>query len=104
AKALEMGDVKTIGELMNINHGLLSAIGVSTMELERLIYIARNAGALGAKLTGAGGGGLIVALCYKKDLPYVKNALKKYSKKVYVANVSRRGVIVEHKRLYSSNS
>ena len=104
AKALEMGDVKTIGELMNINHGLLSAIGVSTIELERLVYIARNTGALGAKLTGAGGGGLIVALCYKKDLSHIEKALRKYSKRVYVANISKRGVIVEHKRLYSSNS
>ena len=104
AKALEMGDVKTIGELMNINHGLLSAIGVSTIELERLVYTARNTGALGAKLTGAGGGGLIVALCYKKDLSHIEKALRKYSKRVYVANISKRGVIVEHKRLYSSNS
>ncbi|RLE65373.1 MAG: mevalonate kinase [Thermoprotei archaeon] len=97
AKALEMGDIKTIGELMNINHGLLSAIGVSTLELEQLVYMARNAGALGAKLTGAGGGGLIVALCHKKSLPNVEDALKKFSKRVYIANISKRGVIIEHK-------
>lgn len=48
---------------MNINHGLLNAIGVSTPELEQMIDIARAAGAAGAKLTGAGGGGSIVALC-----------------------------------------
>jgi hydroxymethylglutaryl-CoA reductase len=50
-------------QLMNICHGLLNAIGVSTPELEGMIGIARVAGASGAKLTGAGGGGSIVALC-----------------------------------------
>ena len=48
---------------MNICQGLLNAIGVSTPELEGMIGIARAAGAIGAKLTGAGGGGSIVALC-----------------------------------------
>ena len=48
---------------MNVCHGLLNAIGVSTPGLERMVAIARQAGAAGAKLTGAGGGGSIVALC-----------------------------------------
>ena len=52
-----------LGELMNINQGLLNAIQVSTPDLEKLISVARNAGALGAKLTGGGGGGAMIALC-----------------------------------------
>ena len=48
---------------MNICHGLLNAIGVSTPGLERMVSLARLAGAAGAKLTGAGGGGSIVAIC-----------------------------------------
>ncbi|MGI9235829.1 MAG: hydroxymethylglutaryl-CoA reductase, degradative [Woeseiaceae bacterium] len=52
-----------LGLAMNICHGLLNAIEVSTPELERMVSLARQAGALGAKLTGAGGGGSIVALC-----------------------------------------
>ena len=48
---------------MNICQGLLNALGVSTPELERMVAIARQAGAAGAKLTGAGGGGSIVAAC-----------------------------------------
>ena len=48
---------------MNICQGLLNALGVSTPELERMVDIARRAGAAGAKLTGAGGGGSIVAVC-----------------------------------------
>jgi mevalonate kinase len=50
-----------IGELMNLNHGLLEALGVGTETLSRYVYAARTAGAAGAKITGAGGGGCIVA-------------------------------------------
>lgn len=63
AKALQAADFEELGALMNICHGLLNAIGVSTPELETMVSIARAAGAAGAKLTGAGGGGSIVALC-----------------------------------------
>jgi hydroxymethylglutaryl-CoA reductase len=48
---------------MNVCQGFLNAIEVSTPELEKMVSIARNNGACGAKLTGAGGGGSIVALC-----------------------------------------
>lgn len=62
-KAMMQGDMARVGELMNVNQGLLSAIGVSGPELERLIFSARRAGALGAKLSGGGGGKCMVALC-----------------------------------------
>jgi hydroxymethylglutaryl-CoA reductase len=61
--ALERHDLVTLGDLMNICQGLLNALQVSTPDLERLITIARGAGALGAKLTGGGGGGAMIALC-----------------------------------------
>lgn len=60
--ALAKGDWSTVGELMNVNHGLLVSMGVSTPGLDRACHIARSAGALGAKLTGAGGGGCMFAL------------------------------------------
>jgi hydroxymethylglutaryl-CoA reductase len=63
AKTLVGGDYAELGRLMNVCQGLLNAIGVSTPELERMVDIARRAGAAGAKLTGAGGGGSIVAVC-----------------------------------------
>jgi hypothetical protein len=47
---------------MDINHGLLMALGVSNEALDKLVYAAKRGGALGAKLTGAGGGGCMVAL------------------------------------------
>jgi len=61
-RALEEEDQETIGELMDVNHGLLSALGVSSRSLDAMVWAARDAGAIGAKLTGAGGGGCIVAL------------------------------------------
>ncbi|MFB6111350.1 MAG: mevalonate kinase [Halobacteriaceae archaeon] len=61
-EALEEGAVGELGRLMNFNHGLLSALGVSARTLEQMVWAAREAGASGAKLTGAGGGGCIVAL------------------------------------------
>lgn len=63
ADAIEAYDLPRLGTLMNICHGLLNALQVSTWELEELVGIARKAGACGAKLTGAGGGGAMVALC-----------------------------------------
>ncbi|AAV45156.1 mevalonate kinase [Haloarcula quadrata] len=59
---LGTGDYERLGELMDFNHGLLSALGVSSRSLDSMVWAARDADAHGAKLTGAGGGGCIVAL------------------------------------------
>lgn len=61
-EALKEGDFTTIGQLMNMNHGLLSALGVVSVENDKMVSIARAAGALGAKVTGAGFGGAVIAL------------------------------------------
>lgn len=94
-KAIEAGNFRALGELMNVNHGLLSAIGVSNEVLERLVYRAREAGALGAKITGAGGGGFIVALCEKGSEERVAKALREVSSRVFVVDVSGEGVRYE---------
>lgn len=75
AEALRNGDYQTLGVLMNICHGLLNAIEVSIPVLEKMIQIARLEGAIGAKLTGAGGGGSIVALCPGRE-EQVANGLR----------------------------
>jgi hydroxymethylglutaryl-CoA reductase len=62
-EALQDGAYQELGELMNLCHGYLNALQVSTPELEELIHIARRCGAVGAKLTGGGGGGSVIALC-----------------------------------------
>src|SRR4029453_4567145 len=61
-EALSLGDVDTLGRLFDMAHGALAGLRLSTVELERLVHGARGAGAIGAKLTGAGGGGAVIAL------------------------------------------
>ena len=63
ADAARDGEFGELGELMNLCHGYLNALQVSTRELEELVHVARRHGAAGAKLTGGGGGGSVVALC-----------------------------------------
>lgn len=66
--ALEEGDYQEVGKLMNENHKLLQQIEVSSKELDFLVNIAREQGALGAKLTGGGLGGNMIALTPGKEL------------------------------------
>ena len=67
-KELEKFNLKKVGEYMDQNHALLQQIGVSCPELDLLVDLARNNGALGAKLTGTGKGGYMVALTPTKVL------------------------------------
>ncbi len=67
-KQLEAFHLEEVGYYMDQNHTLLQQIGVSCSELDLLVDIARNNGALGAKLTGTGRGGYMVALTPGKDL------------------------------------
>jgi mevalonate kinase len=67
-ETLERFDLKKVGDLMNENHRLLQEIEVSCKELDYLVTLARDQGAFGAKLTGGGGGGCMVALTPGKDL------------------------------------
>lgn len=72
--ALAKGHLGELGELMNDNHELLRALGVSTPRLEQARTMALRAGAFGAKLTGAGGGGCVVALVDDVTRPRVQAA------------------------------
>jgi mevalonate kinase len=60
--ALSSGDICGLGGLLDANQALLEEIGVSSPTLAGLVDAARSAGALGAKLCGAGWGGVVVAL------------------------------------------
>lgn len=94
--ALVEKDERRIGELMNINHGLLDAMGVNTGDLSRMAYTARKAGALGSKITGAGGGGSIIAYCPGKVDEVIANLNKK--DKAFSADISMDGVRVKVKK------
>ncbi len=90
AKAVEAYDLEKLGELMNVNQGLLNALRVSSWELEELIEIARNNGALGAKLTGGGGGGAMIALC-PENAEEVAEAMRRAGYKAMVTQIGAEG-------------
>ncbi len=92
--AIEAGNIQAIGPLLNTNQALLEQIGVSSPELERLIQVARGAGALGAKLSGAGQGGNIIAIAAPDSVDAIKTALQSAgAKKVLVSEVAPPGGI-----------
>jgi len=72
---IELGQVDSLGPLMNENHTLLRELGVSSAVLNRLVGAARAAGALGAKLSGAGQGGNMLALIDAETVDDVAVAL-----------------------------
>ena len=73
---LAHGDAAGLGKLMNQNHALLRRLGVSSPELEALVAAAIGAGALGAKLSGGGLGGNMIALVEPESSDAVAEALK----------------------------
>jgi mevalonate kinase len=73
--ALRSGNWQIVGELANLHQGLLDALGVTTPQLFLPIYAAREAGAYGAKLSGAGGGDCMFAVVSEADQPAVKQAI-----------------------------
>jgi mevalonate kinase len=77
--ALISNDLKTVGNLMYKNHELLKKLNLSCQKLDSIIEIARESGALGAKLTGTGRGGLAIILAPEK--PIQKNVLSILSQK-----------------------
>ena len=74
-RMIENGDIATLGLLMNENQYLLEKMDVSSTELERLIQAARQAGAYGAKLSGGGRGGNMIALAPNESAGQIASAL-----------------------------
>lgn len=92
AAALKKGDLQRFAELMDINHGLLVSAGVSTEALDRLAHAAKAAGALGAKLTGAGGGGCIVAMSEPGEQSKVAEGIKRAGGEPIIVEKADTGV------------
>lgn len=88
-------EYEAIGRLMNINQGLLDAIGVSSPELANLIYAARSTGAYSAKITGAGGGGCMVALTHPSEAKQIASAITQAGGEAIITKVTENGVKVE---------
>lgn len=93
-EALKRGDLRAVGDLMNQNHAYLHTLGVDTPVLERLVAAARGArGTLGAKITGAGGGGCMIALT--EDPQEVRRQLERAGATAFAVEASNRGVQVQ---------
>ena len=75
-RVIEQGWINMLGELMDENQLLLKEMTVSSPELDRLVDAARRAGALGAKLSGGGRGGNMIALVEPGSAETVSQALK----------------------------
>ncbi len=73
--AIETGECQLLGPLMNQNHHLLQELTVSSPELDNLVKIAMDNGALGAKLSGSGRGGNIIALVDPQNQEKARTAL-----------------------------
>lgn len=73
--ALARGDAEAVGALMSANHVLLQSLTVSSCELDDLVSAARSAGALGAKLSGGGRGGNMIALVPSPNVQRITDAL-----------------------------
>jgi mevalonate kinase len=75
-QAIENGTPEQLGPLMDANHSLLQKMGVSSPELDRLVEAARQAGALGAKLSGSGRGGNMIALVSPQTAKTIARSLR----------------------------
>jgi len=73
---IEVGTPRGLGPLMDENHALLQEMTVSSPELDRLVGAARSAGAWGAKMSGGGRGGNMIALVGEDDPESVAGALR----------------------------
>lgn len=92
-EALANKNIEEIGQLMDKNHAFLRDLGVSSPELETLVKAAKKTGAYGAKLTGAGGGGIMIALT--DTAQEVITALKEKGATAFKIKTNQPGVKIE---------
>ena len=88
-------DYQRLGTLMDFNQGYLEVLGVNTKELSSLIFAARESGAFGAKLSGAGGGDCMIAFCPDSKKRKVQDAIKKSGGIVMQIQSNAPGVKIE---------
>jgi mevalonate kinase len=87
-----LSNPRELGRYMNMNHALLEVLGVGHPQLAKMVLAARNAGAFGAKITGAGGGGSMVALCPKQLKHRVASAIVACEARAIVTGIDTEGV------------
>jgi len=87
-----LSNPRELGRYMNMNHALLDALGVGHPQLSRLVLAARSAGAFGAKITGAGGGGSMIALCPRQLKHRVAGAIEACDARAIITSIDTEGV------------
>ncbi len=88
--AVEAGDLRALGQLMDLNQALLASLMLSTETLEKMCRGARAAGAYGAKITGAGGGGCMIALVDDARAEAVLSAVQETASEAFVTDAGVR--------------
>ena len=86
-----LSNPKELGRYMDMNHALLEALGVGHPQLSKIVLAARAEGAYGAKITGAGGGGCMVALCPKHLKQRVANAIEACDARAIMTGIDTEG-------------
>lgn len=94
-RAIASGRRDKLGALMNENHAILRQIGVSHYKVDDLIDICSKAGALGVKITGAGGGGAVIALAAsQQDSAKIASRTKAAGYESFEVEIDRKGLVV----------
>ncbi len=100
--ALETNDLVTLGRLMDLHQLLQEKLGTSCPEIEELIEASIGAGALGAKISGSGGGGIIIALVEPGQQKSVAEAIGAAGGRSYIVTAGAEGVRVEPNEKWDS--
>lgn len=95
-KTLQQQDWPHLGLLMDENQALLRRLQVSSIELENLIAASKSAGAMGAKLSGAGGGDCMLALADEDNKIAIAQEIEKVGGKIIEVKMNAEGVRLEH--------
>jgi mevalonate kinase len=92
ARMLSTGDIDGLGNILSINHAVLRSLGVSTAALDRLVDLCASLGSHGAKLTGAGGGGSVLAVAPEAKEKSIVSRLRARGFETFRAQVPVEGV------------
>jgi len=93
SKAVEEGDIGSLGELMNMNHSILRALGVVDMESEHIAEAMRSSGLDGVKISGGGWGGAVIGVSRdRRRLEVALETLSRYGVAAFIAPVEHEGV------------
>jgi len=94
-RALREGDYGALGRVMNLSHGLLQSMGVSLAELDTIVELLRDMGVYGAKLSGAGLGGVVIAVAEENAAERIAEELRRRGYDAFRAVLPAPGVRVQ---------